>query len=354
MRVLITGICGFVGFCLARCLKERKEMVEIVGIDNFIRPGTEINRRSLSQIGCQLVHGDIRIASDFETLPEVDWVIDAAANPSVLAGIDGKSSSRQVIEHNLGGTINLLEYCRRFSAGLVLLSTSRVYSIRALSTLPLRRGKTRFELADHTVRGITSHGITEAFSTRAPISLYGATKLSSEVLALEYGNAFEFPVRINRCGVLAGSGQFGTAEQGIFSFWIHAWRSQKSLKYIGFEGTGLQVRDAFHPTDLAALIGKQLDDASVTDDALIWNVGGGIDNSMSLFELSAWCRDRFGDRPVSKDERSRPFDIPWVVMDSAQAKSRWNWEPEMRLEIILDEIAKHADANPEWLEICGA
>jgi CDP-paratose 2-epimerase len=354
MRILISGICGFVGFNVAQHLKEQMTSIEIIGIDNLSRSGTETNRRRLPQIGCSVFHGDVRIASDFETLPGVDWVIDAAANPSVLAGIDGKSSSRQVIEHNLGGTVNLLEYCRRFSAGLVLLSTSRVYSIRALSTLPLRRGKTRFELADHTVRGLTSHGITEAFSTSAPVSLYGATKLSSEVLALEYGNAFEFPVRINRCGVLAGSGQFGTAEQGIFSFWIHAWRSQKRLKYIGFEGTGLQVRDAFHPTDLAALIGKQLDDASIIDDARIWNVGGGIDNSMSLFELSDWCRDRFGDRPVSKDETPRPFDIPWVVMDSAQAKSRWKWEPEIKLEIILDEIAKHADANPEWLEICGA
>ena len=70
-----------------------------------------------------------------EALPNADWVIDAAANPSVLAGIDGQSSSRQVVENNLGGTVNILEYCKAHHAGLILLSTSRVYSIPQLSSL---------------------------------------------------------------------------------------------------------------------------------------------------------------------------------------------------------------------------
>ncbi len=76
--------------------------------------------------------------SDLETLPAADWVIDAAANPSVLAGVDGRTSSRQLIEHNLHGTLNLLEYCKRHKAGFILLSSSRVYSIPALAGLPLR------------------------------------------------------------------------------------------------------------------------------------------------------------------------------------------------------------------------
>jgi len=70
-------------------------------------------------------------------LPDADWVIDAAANPSVLAGIGDQTGSRQLVEHNLSGTINLLEYCKNRRAGFILLSTSRVYSIKALNDLKL-------------------------------------------------------------------------------------------------------------------------------------------------------------------------------------------------------------------------
>ena len=62
-------------------------------------------------------------------------MIDCAANPSVLAGVDGQISSRQLMEHNLVGTINLLEYCKKYKAGLILLSTSRVYSANKLSNI---------------------------------------------------------------------------------------------------------------------------------------------------------------------------------------------------------------------------
>ncbi len=129
MRILISGVCGFVGSTLARELAARGHSVS--GFDNFIRPGSEANRDALKKAGVKLFHADLRAASDLETVPAADWVIDAAANPSVLAGVDGKTSSRQLVEHNLGGTVNLLEYCKTHRAGFVLLSTSRVYSIRA-------------------------------------------------------------------------------------------------------------------------------------------------------------------------------------------------------------------------------
>ena len=96
-------------------------------------------------------------------------------------------------------------------------------------------------------------GISEGFPTTAPLSLYGASKLASETLILEYGECFDSPVWLNRCGVLAGAGQFGKADQGIFSFWIHSFREKNSLKYIGFNGTGNQVRDALHPRELAPM-----------------------------------------------------------------------------------------------------
>ena len=122
------------------------------------------------------------------------------------------------MEHNLLGTINLLEYCKKFNAGLILLSTSRVYSALQLANLPVENFKDRFVISKSEISGITNSGIAETFPTNAPVSLYGASKLASEQLILEYGNSFNFPVWVNRCGVLAGAGQFGKADQGIFLF----------------------------------------------------------------------------------------------------------------------------------------
>ena len=226
MKILITGICGFVGSSLAEGLLQRREGISILGIDNLMRPGSESNvSRLRRKLGVTLLHGDIRLPSDFESLPAVDWVIDAAANPSVLAGIQSGFSSRQLVEHNLIGVLNVLEYCKAQRAGLVLLSTSRVYSIDALASLPLRADGDAFHLDEKASlpAGVSAQGIAVDFSTRSPISLYGSTKLAAEALALEYGDSFGFPVWIDRCGVLAGAGQFGRPDQGIFSFWINAW-----------------------------------------------------------------------------------------------------------------------------------
>ena len=256
MRVLITGICGFVGSSIARTLLARLSDVKVCGIDNLIRPGSETNRLEFRRMGVGFFHGDVRSASDFDQLPDADWVIDAAANPSVLIGADGRTSSRQAVEHNLLGTINILEYCKARKAGLVLLSTSRVYSIPQMQAIPLKESADSF-LFDETKPcppGVSALGMTEDFSTTAPVSLYGSTKLASEALALEYGYTYNLPVWINRCGVLAGAGQFGTAEQGIFSFWLHAHAQRRKLGFFGFGGRGLQVRDALHPDDLATIV----------------------------------------------------------------------------------------------------
>lgn len=219
MRILLSGACGFVGSALARAFARRGAGHELCGLDNFSRPGSESNRTELARLGVRLFHGDLRIASDLESLPACDWVIDAAANPSVLAGVDGRTSSRQLVELNLAGTVNLLEYAKQHRAGFILLSTSRVYSITPLSALAVEVVNHAFRPATGTALpvGVSTAGIDETFPTIAPVSLYGATKLASEVLALEYGEAFGLPVFLNRCGVLAGAGQFGRADQGIFA-----------------------------------------------------------------------------------------------------------------------------------------
>jgi CDP-paratose 2-epimerase len=351
MRILITGICGFVGNAVARGLREALPGVDIRGIDNFCRRGSEINREPLGKLGIKVQEGDIRFPKDLAALPDADWVIDCAANPSVLAGVDGVTSPRDLMDHNLVGTINLLEYCRVRLAGFILLSTSRVYSMPPLARLPVGiRDDAFVPVLPVPEPGISERGISEQFSTEPPLSLYGSTKRCSELLALEYGLTFGFSVRINRCGVLAGAGQFGKADQGIFSYWIHSWAADRPLKYIGFQGSGCQVRDCLHPHDLIPLLTAQIDDPD-RNVPQVQNLGGGLENSMSLAQLSRWCRERFGEHAVSQEHQPRPFDIPWMVLDSSRAEKDWNWRPSMVLPAILEEIAEHAISHPKWLDM---
>jgi CDP-paratose 2-epimerase len=353
MKIFITGICGFAGSTIALRLKESAAGVEVFGCDNFIRPGSEQNRQILKQAGIVVRHADVRSATDLAALPGADWVIDAAANPSILAGVDGQTSSRQLVEHNLGGTINVLEYCKAHRAGFILLSTSRVYSLKPLAELKVNavNGAFRPDTRGKLPRGISVRGVTEDFSTAPPVSLYGSTKLASELLALEYGEAFGFSAWINRCGVLAGAGQFGRADQGIFSFWINSWLRKRPLKYIGFGGDGFQVRDCLHPRDIVPLLLKQMRAGRMEKKPRLINVSGGLENSMSLRQLSEWCGERFGAHRVRKERAARAFDVPWMVLDSTLAKKAWNWQPETKLEEVLDEIARHAEHYPEWLEL---
>ena len=352
MKILLTGACGFAGCNIATRLKEIDESIHIIALDNLSRKGSEFNIATLKKFEIEIIRGDVRLQSDLESLPEVDWVIDCSANPSVLAGLNAQTSSRQLVEHNLIGTINLLEFCKSKRSGFILLSTSRVYSSLELANLKVEPIEDYFQPTLIETKGISKEGLNEQFPTTAPISLYGASKLASETLILEYGKAFDFPVWINRCGVLAGAGQFGKADQGIFSYWIHAFREKKPLKYLGFHGSGMQVRDALHPKDLASLLFKQMQNPA-KELPRILNLGGGIKNSMSLKQVSDWAENRFGYNEVFSSEKTRAMDAPWIVMDSSLAKDTWNWEPEKSIECILNEIAEHAEKHPNWLELCS-
>ena len=350
MKVLITGIAGFVGSRLAEYFKSYSQAIEIIGIDNLSRRGSETNLTLLKSLGCTFIHGDIRVKEDVEVLPKVDWIIDCAADPSVLAGVT--SSAAKLIGNNLIGTLTLLEKCAKDNSGFIILSTSRVYSIESLNKIPLKETQDRFEIDAGKTSPIGSSlaGITEEFSTKSPVSLYGATKLSSEIMAEEYAMLYKFPLWINRCGVIAGAGQFGKIDQGIFSFWIYQWLLNKPLSYIGFSGTGKQVRDFLSPQDLAKLILKQMNTPQHKAPKIM-NVGGGYKISMSLKELSTYCQERTGiKREVKSFEQDRPFDIQLYITDNTLVNKLWDWKAEKEKFELLDEILDWANKNYYLIE----
>jgi CDP-paratose 2-epimerase len=350
MKILITGGAGFVGANLALSFRRDDPSAHIVAFDNLKRRGSELNLSTFRENGISFVHGDIRSPTDLADLAgDFDIFIEASAEPSVLAGLNG--SPQYALQTNLSGTLNCLEFARQRAHGFVFLSTSRVYSLRPLKEIGLRETASRFEIAEsQELRGVTPDGITEDFPLNLPRSLYGATKLASELIIQEYVELYGLRAVINRCGVIAGPGQFGKVDQGVFTLWVAHHFFRKPLTYTGFGGTGKQVRDVLHPADLYLLLRQQL--ARLDDCAgEVFNVGGGRQVSTSLRELTALCREITGNSvAVGEVPETGAVDIPLYLSDYSNAARRFDWQPRRNLCRIIEDIYKWLRMNEQSLK----
>jgi CDP-paratose 2-epimerase len=337
--VLVTGGAGFVGSNLALRLKERRPASRVVALDNLKRRGSELNLPRLREGGVEFRHGDIRNAEDLEAAGEFSLMIECSAEPSVLAGYG--ESPAYLINSNLMGSLNCLEAVRRRGAGLVFLSTSRVYPMVALNALDYREGTTRFELKDgQKLPGAGPAGISETFPLDGTRSLYGATKLASELMIQEYAHAYGIPAVIDRCGVLTGPWQMGKVDQGVVVLWAarHLWGG--SLSYIGYGGAGRQVRDILSVDDLYGLVEIQIGNlARYRGD--VFNVGGGPEVSVSLRELTDLCREATGrDLPIGAVPENRNADIPYYITDNAKVRAETGWKPSTSPREIIGAVVR--------------
>lgn len=348
MKVLITGGAGFVGSNLAVFLKNQSPATKVTCFDNLKRRGSELNLTRLKNAGIQFIHGDVRNAEDFEGLPTFDLMIECSAEPSVLAGIN--SSPSYVLNTNLMGTIHCLEEVRKNQAGLIFLSTSRVYPYKSINALPFHENATRFSLGDISGKtGVTSYGITEDFPLKGPRSIYGATKLCSEYLIQEYIESYNIRAIINRCGLIAGPWQMGKIDQGVVMLWAACHFFRKDLTYIGYNGTGKQVRDVLHIDDLCELILKQMERLDESRGE-IFNVGGGSQNNISLQEMTAICQEITGETiPICSDPVTRPNDLIWYITDTSRVSRLFNWKPKRTVNDTIRDIIRWLGSNKEIL-----
>lgn len=347
-HILITGGAGFVGSNLALKLKKDFPKTKITSLDNLKRRGSELSAARLKEAGIDFVHGDIRNKEDLE-FDNIDLLIECAAEPSVLAGIG--TSPQYLINTNLVGTLNCLEVVRQHNADVMFLSTSRVYPIEPINQLKYTETDTRFELApDQEPTGASGEGIAEEFPLHKPRSLYGATKLMSELMLTEYIDTYGVRGIINRCGVITGPWQMGKVDQGVFVLWVAKHYFNQSLSYIGYGGQGKQVRDFIHIDDLYRAINHQLNHF---DDFTgeVYNIGGGSQNAISLQELTELCQKVTGNSiPIHSVTENRPADLISFVTDSSKFKQKTGLEWQKGPEETVRDIYEWIKANESALK----
>ena len=329
MKILITGGCGFVGSNLAILFKQFFINSEVYCLDNLSRRGSELNLKKILECGCIFIHGDVRKKSDFDRIPSVDIVIDAAAEPSVLAGkVPGELEN--LIDTNLNGTINTLYFVKKSSAAIIFLSTSRVYPYDTLAEADLVITSNRFNFSNNQLReGLSHQGVAENYPLDGFRSLYGATKLAYN---------FGIPAVINRCGVLSGPFQMGKIDQGVIVLWMakHFWKGR--LSYIGYGGLGQQARDVLHVRDLFRLIQWQLANLKI-HNGQIFKVGGGLENTISLAELTDLCKEITGNKiEIGNSLENRPGDLPLFITDNSKINKFSGWKPEISVSTLLHEV----------------
>lgn len=336
--ILITGGAGFVGSNLALLFKKKYPGLRIMCLDNLKRRGSELNLKRLKSGMIEFMHGDIRNKEDlaFEGT-EIDAIIECSAEPSVLAGYN--SSTDYLLNSNLFGTINCLKLARKKRADFIFLSTSRVYPIEKLNNLNFKESTSSFSFLDcQPYPGVSAKGIAESFPLNGYRSLYGATKLASELLIHEYVNMFGIRSVINRCSVITGPWQMGKVDQGVFVLWMLRHYFKKRLSYIGFGGEGKQVRDLLNINDLFELIDIQLNDMGRFNNQ-VYNVGGGVNVSLSLLETTKICQDITGNHiRIDKVLQNRPADIKVYITDNSKVTGDTGWQPKIGTEETMKNI----------------
>jgi CDP-paratose 2-epimerase len=319
MKLLITGGCGFLGSNLAHDAFTRGD--EVVIFDNLHRNGSLQN---LAWLGTQgkfaFEHGDIRNENDIRRIIRTfvpDAIFHLAGQVAMTTSI---SDPRMDFEVNALGTFNLLEAVRQFApnAAVIYSSTNKVYG--DLEQYSYVEDETRYRCIEQP-NGFGEH---TQVSFHSP---YGCSKGTADQYMLDYSRIYGLNTIVFRHSSMYGGRQFSTYDQG----WV-GWFCQKAIESVDqatpftISGNGKQVRDVLHADDMKSLYMAALNNAKSVKGQ-VFNVGGGIENSLSLLELfailekAADVRLNFVKMPV------RISDQRVFVADITKARSLLKWQP---------------------------
>lgn len=324
MKYLITGGCGFLGSNLAAEVLKRGE--ELIVFDNLFRHGSAQNLNWLKAIGeFKYYPFDIRNNNDIETVikeEQPDVVFHLAGQVAMTTSI---SNPRLDFETNALGTFNLLDAIRKYLPNTMVLysSSNKVYG--DFEELTFEEGNTRYTCKEHP----------NGFDENLPLNFhspYGCSKGSADQYLLDFSRIYGLKTVVFRHSSMYGGNQHSTIDQG----WI-GWFCQKALEIknntfkepFTISGSGKQVRDVLHAKDVVSLYF-----ASVANIEKIkgqaFNIGGGIENSLSLLELFSLLESILDIRMDYKKLPFRESDQKVFIADNTLITNLINWKPEIK------------------------
>ncbi len=349
MKILIFGGAGFVGGNLA--VKFAAEGHHITCVDNLVRRGSENNlRRFLGNKNIDFIHADIRCREDLKNITvSPDIVLECSAQPTA---IDGYKNPMFDFTNNTGGLINVLEFCRERSSALIFWSTNKVYAGDKCNATPIVERQTRLEWDDQApanIPGWSTKGFSEDFNVNGGNhTIYGVTKLTSDLFCQEWSTAFDIPIIVNRFSCLYGPYQFGKVSQGWITWFVLAKKFGLDLAFYGFEGK--QVRDYLHIDDMFMLVQSQIDKIDQHRGSY-YNVGGGCDNTTSVQELEQYLVDTMGVKSTIHQGPARNSDQKIYISDITRVCDDFSWAPQVSFEDGIQSVIDWTNSgeNFEWL-----
>lgn len=327
-NIIVTGGCGFIGSNICEFLKKKK--FNVISVDNLSKNYSKINQKRLSKLKIRNYRLNIYKKNFLNLRFKAKFIIDCCADPSVESSRANRVAN---INNNLITTLNVLEKAKRDKSKVIFLSTSRVYPVQDSYKKFIKSKKNNFFDENSNIVGAKT--------------IYGYTKISSEMLINEFNYAFGLEYIINRCGLVTGPWQFGRVEQGLVSLWLwnHLNKKENNLSYKGYGGSGKQIRDVLFIDDLKLLIYKQIKKFNTLKNNT-FTVGGGYKNTINLIELTKICQQLTGNKiKIRKSKSTSIYDIPFYITSSKKLKKYCGWEPNVDLYAGIKQLKNWMKVN---------
>ena len=270
---------------------------------------------------------DISNFNKLNKIPKADLIIDCCAEAAVEVS---KNELDRVFNTNLIGTLSILKKAKKDKSKLIFLSSSRVYPIDRLNNLVKSKNIKK------KIKSLKK--IDESFNLQGARSIYGFTKLASEMLIEEFAYQFGIKYIINRCGVISGPLQFGKQDQGFISLWIWRHLNKLKLNYIGYGGYGHQVRDVLHIDDLKELILLQIKKINKIHNKT-FTVGGSLKSKISLVDLTRLSQKITNNKiPIGNIKKTSNYDIPIYISNNKKVIKTYRWNVKKNIYDICHDV----------------